>query len=215
MTTTERRVDRDHLVRHLRQLLLDTRYLFLGVPLSLLAFAVAVVGISLGAGLVVVVAGVPILGAALSASRSFAGLERKRVEVVLRQSLSAPVYRQAPADASPLRRWASPLADPQCWLDFAYAVVRSVPSLLAFSVALTWWTGAVVGLTSPMHLRSLAIQVYSVGDLLTGRESLGNPWLGFAVGAGMLLTLVPVVRAVAWLDASAARVLLRAVPCGV
>ncbi|MEA5362314.1 sensor domain-containing protein [Amycolatopsis sp., V23-08] len=206
MTLTDRRADRDFLGRHLRQLFLDSRYLLLGAPLSLVAFTVAVTGISLGAVVV------PILAATLYACRRLAAFERKRVEPVLGRSLPGPGYRPAPADAGTLRRWSAPLADPQCWLDFAYAVVRSIPALLAFGVALTWWTGALVGLASPVHLRSLSIEGSSVGDLLLGRGSFASPWFDFAVGAVMLLTLVPVVRAVAWLDASIARVLLRAVP---
>ncbi len=212
MTLTERRAAQNFLGRHLRQLFLDSRHLLLGAPLSLFGFTVAVTGISIGAGLAVVVAGVPILAATLHTCRRLAALERKRVEVVLGRSVSAPSYRQASADAGTLRRWAAPLADPQSWLDFSYAVVRSVPALPAFCVALTWWMGALIGLASPMHLRSLAIEVDSVTDLLVGRGSVGSPWFDFAVGAVTLLTLVPVVRAMAWLDSSIARAMLRAVP---
>jgi hypothetical protein len=213
MTLLERCVDRNFLRRQMRQLFLDSRHLLLGAPLSLAAFAIAVAGFALGAGLAVVVAGVPIVAATLSSCRVFAGLERKRIELVLHRSFSTPVHRQAPADAGPLRRWWVPLTDPRCWLDLAHAVVRPVLALPAFCIALTWWTGALVGLASPVHFRPRPIQVDSVGTLLIGGESPGSPWFDFAVGAVLLLTLVPVVRAMAWVDSSVSRVLLRAVAC--
>ena len=56
----------------------DFTYLVLGLPLGIAAFTIVVTGLSLAAGLLITLAGIPVLVATLLAVRGLAALERKR-----------------------------------------------------------------------------------------------------------------------------------------
>ena len=66
-----------------RQLLRDSGYVLLGLPLALASFVVLLVGLALGLGLVVTVIGLPILAGTLYAARGLADIERLRLPAVL------------------------------------------------------------------------------------------------------------------------------------
>jgi hypothetical protein len=161
------------------------------------------------------VVGVPALTATLLGCRFLASIDRRRIETPLRRTFSAPPRRQPPIDGGPWRRSLAVLSDVQNWQDLAYAVLRPIPAIAGFCVALTWWVGAPAGLLSPIRSRPGSMQGYSIGEELFGRGSVGSIWANFAVGLIFLVTIVPVVRISALVDASVARVLLRAVdsPC--
>jgi putative sensor protein len=73
-----------------RQLGIDTGYVLAGFPLSIVAFVVVLPGLALGAALLVVWVGLPVLVLTLFASRGFATAERVRLPAVLRQPLPRP-----------------------------------------------------------------------------------------------------------------------------
>jgi hypothetical protein len=211
MTITERRADEGFLGRHITQFFRDTVYLLSGVPLALAAFTLAIVGFSFGVSLLVVVAGVPILAATLFGCRFLAAIDRKRIGSPLRRTFSPPARRQPPTSVGLWRRSLAVLSDAQNWQDLLYALLRPIPALAGFCIALTWWVGALAGLLSPVRVRPVTAQVYSIGEELFGRGSVGSIWANFAVGLVFLVTLIPVVRVAALADASVARVLLRTV----
>ncbi len=215
MTVTEQPVGESFLARHVTQFFRDTGYLLSGVPLALAAFTFAVAGFSFGVSLLVLVLGVPALAATLLGCRFLASIDRRRIETPLRRSFSAPARRQPPTGGGPWRRSLAVLSDARNWQDLAYAVLRPIPAIAGFSVALTWWVGALAGLLAPIRIRPVSMPLYSLGEQLFGRGSLGSGWANFAFGLVFLVTLVPVVRVSALVDASVARVLLRAVdsPC--
>lgn len=66
-------------VRPFARLGADTRYVLTGFPVALAALTLCVTGFSLGLGLAVVWAGVPILAATLMWARGFAAVERARL----------------------------------------------------------------------------------------------------------------------------------------
>src|SRR5688500_6060624 len=77
----------------LRQLLVDSGYVLLGLPLAVAALVVLLVGLVLGVGLVVTVIGLPVLAGTLHAARGLADVERLRLPAVLRQARVRPDYR--------------------------------------------------------------------------------------------------------------------------
>jgi signal transduction histidine kinase len=197
--------------RVFRQLGIDTQYVLLGFPLGLLTLVLLMVGFSLGVGMFITVLGIPILVATLFQARAFATLERARTGPVLRRKLPHALYKRADRTAGFWRRIVRPLGDGQAWLDLLHGIFRFIPSTIAFCFVLTWWVGTLGGLTSPLwdwaiprgpDNRDLP-QLLGLGDG-TQIRILFN----LAIGVVFALTLFPVVRAVALLEAQFARVLL-------
>jgi signal transduction histidine kinase len=194
-----------------RQLGVDSVYVLVGFPLAVVSFVLVVTGLALGVGTLVIWVGLPVLVLTLLVARGFAAVERMRIAGVLRRELAAPVYRQARPDAGLVRRLVEPLRDPQCWLDVVHALLHMALAIPAFAVVVTWWAGALGGL-------SYAAWGWSIPD---GPDDQDLPeLLGFGPGLGVrvvfyavlgvlfALTLPSVVRAAAVLEAQFARVLL-------
>ena len=125
----------------------DFTYLVLGLPLGIAAFTIAVTGLALGAGLLITLAGIPVLLATLLAVRAFAAAERKRAEWLLgtpiegrerRLSGSAVGAHQGDRSATP-PRGATRCTRSSC--------CRSASS--ASRVAVSLWATALGFLTSP------------------------------------------------------------------
>jgi signal transduction histidine kinase len=131
----------------LAQLGVDTAYVLIGFPLGIIAFNLVITGVSVGAGLVITLLGIPILVATLYAARGLAEVERIRMLPVLRQPRLRVQYNDAPAEAGWWRRMFTPLGDIQAWLDVLHAVLRFPVSVATFVVVVTWWSGALGGLT--------------------------------------------------------------------
>ncbi|MQA33773.1 sensor histidine kinase [Modestobacter roseus] len=143
------RTDRLPRRRWWRQLGVDTGYVLLAFPLSLLSFVLVVTGLAAGAGLVVIWVGVPLLAGTLYAARGFAALERSRLPAVLGRVVPTPGYHVADPGASALRRLITPLRDPQRWLDALHALLHLGVATPAFSLVVAWWSVALGGLTFP------------------------------------------------------------------
>src|SRR5215218_3797257 len=80
-----------------RQLGVDTGAVLVGFPLALAAFILVVTGLALGAGLLVVWVGLPLLTLTLLVARGLATVERLRIPAVLDRDLPSPAYRLATA----------------------------------------------------------------------------------------------------------------------
>jgi signal transduction histidine kinase len=132
----------------LAQLGIDTAYVLAGLPLAVVAFTLAVTGLSLGIGLIALfLVGIPVLVGTLFVSRGFAEAERARLAPVLRRSRVGVRYRRANPEATTLRRMLAPMGEVQYWLDTAHAVVRFPISVTTFCIVVTWWATALAGLT--------------------------------------------------------------------
>ena len=196
-----------------RQLGVDTGYVLLGFPLSIVAFVVVVTLLSVGAGTIVIWVGLPLLTLCLLVARGLATVERLRLPAVLRHDLPAPVYRQAGPDAGPVRRLVEPLRDPQCWLDVVHALLRMVVSIPTFVVVVTWWSVALAGLTSVAWDWSIPYgpdeQSFTLPEAFGLEDTATNRVLVLTgIGLVVALTLPAVVRGCALLEAQLARVLL-------
>jgi signal transduction histidine kinase len=200
-------------LRLLRQVGVDTQYVILGFPLAIIALVVAVTGLSLGIGMAVLWVGGPILVGTLLACRGLATLERARLGPVLRRRVPHPYYKRRTAPGS-LRRFFTPLFDGQTWLDFLHAVLRLIPSTVSFSFVIAWWSAALGGLSWWAWGWSLPTgpDDRDLPQLIGFDYSYGTEAIWYLiVGVFFTLTLYPVVRGSALLEAHFARGLLSGV----
>ncbi|MEU4639356.1 sensor domain-containing protein [Micromonospora sp. NPDC023814] len=198
-----------------RQLLLDSGYVLLGLPLALASFVVLLVGLAAGLGLVVTVIGLPVLSGTLYAARGLADIERLRLPAVLHQSRIRPQYRLPEPGASAWRRIFVPMGDAQSWLDLAHGILKLVVAVATFAVTLVWWAGAVAGSLYWAYDWALPHgdpedvglpQLLGLGDSTVARIGLHT-----AIGLFFLITLPIVARGCALLQASFGRAMLTGV----
>jgi len=190
----------------LGQLGIDTIYVLVGFPLGIIAFTVIITGLSLGAGLLVTLLGIPVLVATIFAARALAELERVRIPSVINRPREGVRYRARPENAGFWRSLFGPLGDLQGWLDVAHAIVRFPVSTFTFVVVITWWSMALGGLSYPIWGRYIPYDAdnHDLPDLL------GFPRTPFYIVLGVVvaITLPFVVRGCALLEAWLARWLL-------
>ncbi|GAY08535.1 sensor histidine kinase [Pseudonocardia sp. N23] len=173
----------------------ELRYLIGGLPLSIVAFVVAVAGFAAGVSTVVVWVGVPILAATLRAARGLARVERRSTETVLGRPLPPHHYRTP--SGTGLGRMVSSLAEPQSWRDVLHAVAGFPVRLTCFVVGVVW---AVAGLGATLALTwmwSLPYDAEFSGlyGLLTGNDSrLVDIGITTVAGIVLLVTLPWVLR---------------------
>jgi signal transduction histidine kinase len=188
----------------LEQLGVDTGYVLLGFPLGIAAFVLAVTGLALGAGLLVVWVGVAVLTVTLLAARGFAMVERAQLPAVLGRPLPTPGYRRAGADARPVTRLTTPLRDPQSWLDALHAIVRFPVAVLSFVVTVTLWSVALGGLSYGAWAWALPDGEgnQDLLELLGFEPSYGQTALAYAfLGLVAVVIGIPAIRGVAVLQA--------------
>ncbi|WP_182111616.1 MULTISPECIES: sensor histidine kinase [unclassified Actinotalea] len=188
-----------------RQALRDTWYLLAGLPVALVAFTVAVVGLSLAAGLLVTVVGIFVAVGTLYATTAFGHLER--VRLAARGTELAPIVFQQ-ASGRGLRRALVPLRDPRRWATLLHALGALPLASATWSVALTWWAGALGGLTYWFWERWLpdADSSTTLAELL--ELPVSESVLNLVLGLLLALTLPAVLRACAAVHAGWARLLL-------
>ena len=134
-----------------KQLGADSAYLLSSFPIALPAFVITVAGFSAGLGTAVVWLGVPILAATLFAMRGLAAAGRSQLGAVLRQPIAPPRYKRAGEDASPLRRFLTPLSDGQSWMNLLWGLVNFPLAVAGFAVAVSWWAATVASLAYPLY----------------------------------------------------------------
>jgi signal transduction histidine kinase len=200
-------------LRMLRQLGIDSQYVLFGFPLGIIAFVLCLTGFVLGVGLTVIWVGVVVMTATLIMSRGLATLERVRIRPVLRRAVPHPYYKKRP-DAGYLRRVLTPLTDGQAWLDLLHGVFRFIPSTVSFSFVVSWWAAALGGLSWSLWGWSLpdGPDDRDLPDLLGFSRDYGTHVTFYLVaGVFFAVTLYPVVRGAALLEALFARGLLSGV----
>ena len=194
-----------------RQIGVDSAYLFVGFPLGLVSFVVVLTLFSTGAGMLVTIVGIPILVAAFYAARGFADLERVRIRPVLNRPAPRPRYHRAPEGAGAWRKMFTPLGDGQSWLDLLHAMVHWILATIGWSFLITWWAGALGGITSVAWLWSIPKGPdnhdlnYFLGLPDTYAAQVG---LQTVIGVFFLVTLPLVIRGFALISAQFSRVVL-------
>ncbi len=154
------------------------------------------------------------LVATLFAARGLAEVERVRILPVLRQPRLRVQYRQAPPGSGWWRRMFTPLGDVQAWLDVLHGVLRFPVSVATFVVVVTWWSGALGGLTYIFWDWALphTEDNYELPELLGFADTPANRISFYLImGVVFTLTLPFVVRACALLEAYLGRAMLTGV----
>ncbi|GAA4603649.1 sensor domain-containing protein [Actinoplanes octamycinicus] len=188
--------------RLLPRLLSDTRYALTGLPLAVASVIVAVTPFAAGLGLAVVWIGVPLLIFAMAVARRFADLERARIATVLGTAVRRPAY---PTTIK------ARLTHPQSWRDVAHALLRWIPSTIAFVLTATWWSAMLGSLTWGAWGWSLPDGPgnHELPELLGITDSYGGIVLFYlALSVVFAITLPAVVRGAAVLEARFGRALL-------
>jgi len=194
-----------------RQIGVDSAYLFLGFPLGLVSFVVVVTLFSTGTGMLITIVGLPILVAAVYVARGFADLERVRIRPVLDRPVPRPRYHRAPDGAGLWRKLFTPLGDGQSWLDVLHTLVHFILATVGWSFLIAWWAASLGGLTSWSWDWSIprGPDNRDLNQLLGLPDSyLARNGLHFVIGVFFLVTLPLVVRAFALMSAQTSRVLL-------
>jgi signal transduction histidine kinase len=197
----------------LRQLGHDTAYVILSLPLAVAGFVLVVTGISLGAGLLITVIGIPVLVATLFVARGFAHLERVRIRPIVRRRPVPIVYKRPQPGAGWWARMFTPLKDGQAWLDVLYAHARLGISVATFSIAVTWWASALGGITYWFWQQFLPANNHDDLPYWLGFGRSDNGRIAFytAVGIFATLTLPLVLRIIAYAEAWVAHIMLNGV----
>ena len=194
----------------LRRLGVETGYLFLSFPLAVASFTLLVTGLSLGAGLMITLLGLPVLLATLYVARGFAAVERSRLGWVTGARLTAARYRTP--TGSGFRAWFRRLADRQMWLDTLHGLLIFPIAVFSFSVAVSWWATMLYGAVWPFIGHTLdRHQDPGSQDLpqLLGFDTYAHRGLFYGgLGLFCLLTLPFVVRGLTALHVALGRGLL-------
>ena len=204
-----------------KQVGIDTAYLLSSFPIAFPAFVIAVTGFSLGIGTAVIWVGVPILAATLLAMRGLAAAGRVQLPAVLGTEVARPNYKQAPAGASPLRRFLTVVTDGQSWLNLLWAVINFPIAIAGFVLAVAWWAGAVAAIAYPLYGWIIDRAVGEEGG--NGLEH-ATRWLGWGdsygavagltfLGGLVLALLLPLIlRGAALVQAFIGQALLASLP---
>ena len=182
----------------------ETAYLLLDLPVGVAGFTFVVTGLSLGAGLLITLVGIPILVLTLLGCRGAAWLELRRARLL---SLDLPDPPPLDRTGSFLRRASRPLVDGVGWRAAAYFVLMLPVGIVTFTVAITIWATALGLLTLP----AWAWSVPHGGPEFGNAYYWNKPWqLALGVLAGAILTLLApwAVRALAACDRGLVRGLL-------
>jgi hypothetical protein len=115
----------------------DLSYHLVGLPATILAFAVVVAGLTVALTALGLIVGIPLIAVAFAVFRWNARLERRRTA----WALGAPVpeaYR--PRTGNSLRRLRTVASDPQSWKDLAWLAFAGTFGFAASVFAITAWT---------------------------------------------------------------------------
>jgi len=200
------------------RVLTDSAYVLAMFPYGIASFTVLIIGFALGLGLLAIVVGIPVLTTTLYLARGFAEGERRaaaRVLAGIGAGIGAGVrYKRAPRGAGRWRRILTPLTEGQYWLDFGHGLVALLTGTVAFSLVVTWWAGALTGVTYLLWYWALPSgpDDQRLNELLGMSDTpLVEVSLYTAVGLVFLFTLPLVVRVCALLRAVPAKGMLVAV----
>jgi signal transduction histidine kinase len=176
-------------------------YELLALPLGIAYFVTLAVGVSLGAGLAVLVIGLGVLAVTVLAWRIMAAIERGLARRLLDVTIPAPAH-MAPG-LSPWQRVKSLLRDPVTWKSLVFVVLKLPLGVLSFSVlAALGFVGCVLAF-SP-GIVALTPVTFFGWIMETPAEAIPIVPAGIA----LLLAGLHLANGMAWLSALFARVML-------
>jgi len=131
-----------------RRTYLALLYALLGLPLGVFYLVFVVTGLSLGLGLLITLAGIPVLVLTLAGCRALAQLERTLAVSLLDASM--PRVESGREQGSLWRRLVSQLRSSMVWRETTFLLIRFATGVASFSIAVSAVTGGVYyGLVQP------------------------------------------------------------------
>jgi signal transduction histidine kinase len=185
-------------------------HLMLDMPFGIAWFVIAIVGLSVGVGLVVVaLVGLVILAATVFAGRLIGIVERARASALLGLQVPAPAARVRPEGNWPRMR--SFLTDTVGWKALGYGVIMLPVGIINFTTVVTMWAVALGGTTYPLWGWALPT---SFGDDHPIRGWLKAGYISgtFVVGVLVLVAAPYVIRGLAAMDGGLVKGLLGGSP---
>ena len=140
-----------------RRLGLDSLYLLIGFPVSVVFFTLIAAGWGTAIGSFITFIGIPVALLTIAATRALANLERRRAQLVLGAPVPAvyaaplPLHRD---DWRELRgiweRLKAIVLDIQTWKDLGYGLLSFVTGTIGFTVLVAGWSTVLALLTAPV-----------------------------------------------------------------
>jgi len=208
-------------------------YLALAFPLGLVYFVGLTVGLSLSLGLAILGVGVVLFLLTLLGVVPLAVAERRLAAVLLGVDIDAPAWKVTDREGLPDRAMGLVL-DPSVWLGLAFLLSKLFVGVAAFTLLLTLLVPAGVLIATPLYYRTPGVEVgvflpvdvsrelslyFPWNELLVGVsfvvrltswqvDSLGDALLMSGLGVVVLVLVVNLLNAAAWLCGRWARLLL-------
>lgn len=184
----------------------------LNLPVAVVLFTYVVTALSLGAGLLVTVIGLPVLVLALVGCRLLGTAERARVRLLLGVRVAAPEPLEPRGDAPRPVAWCGAvLRSGSTWRQALYALVHLPWAVVSFTVTVTLWATGLGLLTLPLWYWTLPAdnrEIHLFGDgSLWGSTPL-ELLVACLVGAAVTLGAAWTARGTAAVDTALARGLL-------
>jgi signal transduction histidine kinase len=188
----------------------ETLHLLLNLPAGIATFTVMVTGLSLGFGLLITLAGIPVLIATMYLSRAMAHVERARAGALLDARVEPPYRVDSPRD-----RWWRPhldrFTDPATWIEFLHHFAMLPFGIATFATTVAVWSAGFAALFLPVYAWALPEPPRigpepGWGDLDTPVE------IALVAVAGLVIVLAApwVIRAIAAVNRGLVRTLLGA-----
>jgi len=176
-------------------------YLAIALPLGIAYVAILVAGLSIGAGLAVIVIGLALLLATLFALRAMAAIERTLARRLLRIAIHPPLEGGIHANwRQRVQLW---LRDPVTWKSLVFLLGKLPMGIIAFA-AIT-----LLGLTSVVL--TLAPALVAITPIIFFGWEIDNPVAAIAavpVGIVLWLACLHLFNGMAWIYGICARVML-------
>jgi len=160
-------------------------YVSLGLPIGVAWLVALITLLAVGASLVVITVGIPMLALTLLLWRWGADTERQRAALVLGAPIPRPARRR-PRSPRFMDRWGARVRDRTTWRDLGYMLLLGPVGILAGTIVMALWAAVFAALLAPV----LAPSAPS-GSLL---DELGTVWT-IAVACGSAVIAVVAVIA--------------------
>lgn len=181
------------------KILNDMAFLLLSGVLGILWFIVAVVGLTVGVGTLVILIGVPILATTIAFLVWGARLERARIRAFLGINIPSP-YVGMPREGGLIKRGWRTLRTPVVWRDIAYLMILFPVGLIEMSIAL-----------APIQFIIAPFITFAGGNtqiLFWSVESFGEALVALIFGLILLVPLSILINVLAMLHGEFAKRLL-------
>jgi hypothetical protein len=185
------------------------------LPLGIVWFTLLIFGLSLGAGLLITLLGIPVLVGTGWLIRAAGSFERTRINLFLGTDFLGTTLRDPYRPPVEGTGWIARLLaigkDPATWLDFLFLMLRLPMGIVTFTVVITAWSLAIGLLLSPISFLFGTFRL----DIFFGLWVLHGPFavmLATLSGVVMVFLAAWITRGLARLEALLASALLDASP---